>query len=761
MVAQGQLRRLQLGGTIALAVVALMVIAQLVMVQWRYQTAPAMSERLNQSGLRRAMVLNVLYRAHLAIHSPIARLGLADAITALRLRQSRLNDLANSDLDTYDAFVSTATELQSAPDNDAKQSYLGELGSRLYVIYDQATKDYAAATDRLRATLRDLVLLAGAIILIAIALLYFFVARPRDAAIFAAMRDIDERRQRFAAMFDNSAEMMVLYGPDGTVVRANEAAVERMGYGYDIVGQHYHRHLTESERERFDRRFAQALAGTASEFESTFLDAHKNDIPVMAGLAPVVVNTRIVNVVGSANDMRKQRRAEEDLLRSREQFRSLFEYNARPIIAMTPDGIITLANLAFQQLSGYQRDELIGKSALMLVSPDRREMTRMRLKGFEKVPRTIYEGLTLTKHGQEIPVEVEVSPIRVHDIVEGYFVKYRDLTRERAIALAVSGKDERMRALYRVASSNESASVQIGAALSLGARGLGMPYGFVCSLSGDTLEVLHRFAPNETLMPIGFKMQLTRAIGLRIRESPRAIAINDLAIDPDAHDLTERGLPWKSYIGTRIIIHDQVCAALVFLDSRVRATPFDDADLDFVDIVGTMIGSALARDLHDRELEQQAFHDTLTGAVNRRLLEEHVSKAIARAHRLRGTLALHFLDLNRFKAVNDEHGHEAGDQVLREVFRRLNSVARDQDVVARLGGDEFVVLETDLAHDADATALSPRIRAAFAKPMVLPDGTPLKIRYSIGTAVYPRDGATLRDLLKRADEAMYAMKHTR
>lgn len=759
MVPEGQLRRLKVTGLIALCVVALMVIAQMLLVLVRYQTLPHSGGRVSESGVRSALVNSVLYQAQLVAQSPDARLSLRDALGSLQTHQQRLADLSGEDLDTFNAFISAAARVQSNPRDSAARTHLSELGSTLYSTYNRLTSDYAERDTGQRSTFTDLTLTASGVILVTIVLLYFFVSRRRDKVMEDAMREVEERRQRFAAMFDNSLELMALYDPDGNIIRANPAAVARMGFGIDAIARHFDIHVAPRERATFAKHFAQALAGKASECSTIFLDADQNEVPVIVSVAPVMVGRRVVGVVGSARDMTEAHHAEEELIRSREQFRSLFEDSMRPIIAMSPEGILTHVNAAFLQMTGYRRDELVGESALMLVSPDRREMTLARLKGFEKTPHTAYEGLTLTKSGHEVPVEVEISPIRVHDHVEGYYVKYRDLTRERAIARAVSGKDERMRALYRVASSNESAAVQIAAALSLGARGLNMRYGFAGTVSEGHFEVAYRAGPEDELFPVGARARLTEAIGKRLRESPRALAFDDLESDPDFGELIERNLPWKSYIGTRIMLRDSFYGLLVFVDPTPRAAPFDNADLDFVDVVGTMITSALACDVHDRELQQQAFHDTLTGAVNRRLLEEHVLKAMARAHRLRGAFALHYIDLNDFKGINDRHGHEAGDEVLCEVVRRLIGAVRGHDVVARIGGDEFVVLETDTPQDGPGcAAAAQRLHGEFARPMLLKNGLRLDVRASMGTAIYPRDGSGLNDLLKHADRAMYEMK---
>ncbi len=741
-------------GALLLAVIVALIGVQITIVQVRYQASAALPARIAASGDRIALVERVL----LDVVGPSAASNDARAaLAALRRRQAALGDLRGADLRAYDAFLGAATRALRAPHDAVTQRRLVEHGRALIAVYDAATADAVKLDVVHRSAARMFLIVEAFIVLGAVLLVYLLVIRPRDRAIDAAMRDLELRRKRFAAMFDNSAEMMAIYEPNGKIVRANPSAIARLGFDRSVVGEHYTLHIAAAERASVAGHFAQAIGGRANEFETIFLDADGNEVPVVCNLSPVIVEEGIAGVVGAARDATEQRFAEAALLRSTERFRSLFEYSVRPILAMTTDGTIASANVAFERLSGYAGEELVGRSALMLVSDERRAVTAERLKGFAANPHVVYEGLTRAKDGQEIPVEIEISPIRVRDEIEGYFVKYRDLSADRAISRAIAGKDDRMRALYRVASSTESATVQIGDALALGARGLDMQYAYLVSIDGPDLIVEHRFAPDD-LLPVGYRMRLTEAVGKRLRASSRAIAVDDLTTDPHVNDADRRGLPWNCFIGTRLLSGDRVNGLIMFLNRAPRTVPFDDVDLDFVDIMGTILSGAIVRETRDRELREVAFHDRLTGTVNRHGFEDHVERAVAQASRTHGTFALHFLDLNRFKAVNDEHGHEAGDDVLREVGRRLNAVMRGDDVVARIGGDEFAVLEPDLANDPGGTVVARRLAAALAQPMRLPSGASVTIDCSLGTAVYPRDGAGLAELLQYADRAMYAMK---
>jgi diguanylate cyclase len=155
--------------------------------------------------------------------------------------------------------------------------------------------------------------------------------------------------------------------------------------------------------------------------------------------------------------------------------------------------------------------------------------------------------------------------------------------------------------------------------------------------------------------------------------------------------------------------------------------------------------------------EWLALHDELTGLPNRRLFSDRLSVAIERADRLHSRLALLILDLNGFKIINDTMGHQAGDQVLREVSSHLRKSVRSSDTLARLGGDEFIVVATELGVDQRADQLVASVRIALDKP-ILVEGRSMTVTASMGMAIYPDDANDSIRLLRIADQRMYASK---
>jgi diguanylate cyclase (GGDEF)-like protein/PAS domain S-box-containing protein len=754
----GTIRRLRVAGAIAVLTIALLTLASAAFTAWRYSTAPGRTEIINRSGLRRGQSVAVLYRAERLGRFPAEVPQLEAAIAKLDKSQSGLMDLSPADEAFYESFLNAARAVAAHPRDVRLRDELDSLGDRMYQIYYTTTVAYSDRTGAQRIRSFTTTMAGSAAMLLLLGLLYAFVIRPSERFVVRNVRELEERRQRFAAMFDNSSEMMAVYDAQGRIVRANSAALHALGFGAGVVGERFEVHVAPQDRDVVAQAFAQAIDGKASEVGISFLNASGRQIPVLASLSPIVVGERVVGVVGAAHDMTSERQFERQLLHGRERFRSLFEASQNAIVAFSPQGIVTEINVAMERLSGYHNENLVGKHVSVLVPPEFRDLATRRIATVLEGTARTYRIDMLARDGTTVAIDAEFQPIRIAGRSEGVFLIGKDLTREEALA-RVDQRDERMRALYRIASSAEAAAdSQIDDALGLGAQALRLEYGYVSHIVDGVTTIEHRLAPDDA-MSLGATFP-SLSIGQKLMASPRTLSVDDLTVEPYATELRERALPWKSFIGSRVIVDSVPYGALVFFGSEVRSPGFEQTDRDFIDLMSALIGSALARLRLQSELSDMAFHDSLTGLANRALLAEHVGRAIGQAQRSHGLVAIHYLDLNRFKPVNDAHGHDNGDLVLREAARRFSAAVRAHDVVARIGGDEFVVLQTGISDEAPIRLLANRLEGAMAAPFALADGATVSVGVSVGTSIYPRDGADIPGLIRAADAAMYHEKTT-
>ncbi|MEO8627968.1 MAG: EAL domain-containing protein, partial [Betaproteobacteria bacterium] len=245
---------------------------------------------------------------------------------------------------------------------------------------------------------------------------------------------------------------------------------------------------------------------------------------------------------------------------------------------------------------------------------------------------------------------------------------------------------------------------------------------------------------------------LDRAIRMRT-----SVIVNDIAANPDIGNRAEhlrRG--YRSIAMLPLIVGEHVVG--VFTLCAADAGTFDEAELQLLSELAGDISFALGYFEKEQRVHYLAYYDPLSGLANRGLLEDRLRQALHMAERYQLTVGVLFIDLDRFKLVNDSLGHSAGDEVLKVTASRLRACARDIDTVARVGGDEFVVVLAGLEqHGTSALEVAQRILATFSTPVISQERE-LFVSCSIGVALYPRDGDNEETLLRNADAAMYQAK---
>jgi diguanylate cyclase (GGDEF)-like protein len=226
-------------------------------------------------------------------------------------------------------------------------------------------------------------------------------------------------------------------------------------------------------------------------------------------------------------------------------------------------------------------------------------------------------------------------------------------------------------------------------------------------------------------------------------------ATGEFGKEGDAIDPHVRQMILAGGMSTDIAVFERTRPNGVTLEVRVMALPDGGVVRTFSDVS--------ERKRREVQIDHMARHDALTGLANRALVIERLEQALARMRRQHEGFALLYLDLDRFKAVNDTHGHGAGDALLRAAAGRLSDCVRETDTAARLGGDEFLILLAASEREDDAEALAKRVLRSVSAPYDL-DGFYAVIGTSVGIAMAPGDGTTVEDLLKNADIALYRAK---
>ena len=256
--------------------------------------------------------------------------------------------------------------------------------------------------------------------------------------------------------------------------------------------------------------------------------------------------------------------------------------------------------------------------------------------------------------------------------------------------------------------------------------------------------------PELLLYHFGEAEQTAMQIPAAVRRAKVPGGVWSISLTP----LTAYGTGWKFDERSSTVVFAGVCLTVLLslmshllLKSHMR-------------VEGALQEATLA---HEQMVEQEeqirhmAHHDILTGLPNRALFIDRAEQALALAYRNQRSVAVLFIDLDRFKPINDQYGHDAGDVVLRTIGKRLQDKLRASDTVCRQGGDEFVVLLPDFKQREDLENLAYKLRAAIEEPCEV-DGNLLQVSVSIGIAMYPEHGESVEMLIQRADAAMYQAK---
>jgi diguanylate cyclase (GGDEF)-like protein len=260
------------------------------------------------------------------------------------------------------------------------------------------------------------------------------------------------------------------------------------------------------------------------------------------------------------------------------------------------------------------------------------------------------------------------------------------------------------------------------------------------------------------------------------KEAPAASLSKVLAQSEHIRDLVEESAKDLTLVNTGLKAEIAKSETSPGVEQALRKSEVVEAKVEEAAEELTSVSRALEGEVRDRILldhqfaaaqEQEeaarhaSFHDVLTGLPNRALFNDRLEHACSQAKRHGRTMAVMFLDLNKFKSINDSYGHDVGDGVLQMVARRLKETTRGDDTVSRLGGDEFLYLLSEVRNLEDVALIAQKIIQSIQQPFearVNDESVSLRIEPSVGISIYPQDGTTVDTLVISADLAMYQAK---
>ncbi|HJV79421.1 sensor domain-containing protein [Noviherbaspirillum sp.] len=543
----------------------------------------------------------------------------------------------------------------------------------------------------------------------------------RDSAIEALRASEEKYRDILESIEDAYYEVDL----KGNVVRCNSAFCRMLGYtAEELIGL--------NNRSFQTPEVAASVYATFSEVFRTGAPTHSFDWAMIRKDGSTVVGEGSVHLVrglqgeatgfrGMLRDVTQRRRTEQALRESEAKYRGILDTIEDGYYEVDLHGDIVLCNSAFCRMLGYSAEELLGQNNRRFQRPEAAATVYATFNQVYRtgVPAHSFDWQMICKDGRTITGEGSVQLVRDLDgQAIGFRGILRDVTERRNMEQALRESEARFRALTNLSSDwyweqdNEFRYTRMES------RRTG----------ADSIE--NSFLgkrPWETELEIeGFGGWQTHRDLLAAHQSFRDIIMHRLLAD---------GRPY--YIS-------------------VSAEPVFDASGAFAGYRGVS-REITEQKIAEERIQHLATHDSLTGLPNRVMFSHLVANAIASAQRYQRNCAVLFIDLDRFKFINDSLGHEAGDQLLKEISKRFKKALRASDVVARLGGDEFVVLIQDLQQETQAATVARKLLSATLKPITL-GGRDCHITASIGVAMYPQDGGDEQSLMKNADIAMYYAK---
>lgn len=569
--------------------------------------------------------------------------------------------------------------------------------------------------------------------------------------------DVAVLREAVASLYADTPDTVVLYDVGGRAVAANEAAQLLTGFSADeFIGSAFDAHVAPRDLERVAVAFKTALAGGTDHFDTSAKHKDGSIIPVECYVFPARFGDDIVGVFAQARDIVALRSAEHSLTINQEKFRSLFEYHPDGIMEIKGNGGISRVNVALESETGFYGEQLVGKPWTELVAPELRadaeELLRSAMRG-EAVER---DSLLLDRLGNRLDVQLKLVPLHAGDTIMGAYSIFKNVTAQKNAERAIAMHGEQIRRLYMVAATRgESLDKQIDETLHLGVELFGWDQGYVTHFDRDRVIVSH--AVGEAPVTKGAVYPLGASLSRHLNETRDHLFIEDMDAAPWDADPARTTAPWRSYFAVRLTVFDEIYGGLIFASRSPRVEGLGTSERDMAQLMGLFVSAALERAAQSERIEQMAFNDSLTGLPNRVLFNDRIEQTIATARRYERGFAVMYVDVDKFKLVNDGYGHAIGDAVLVEVAHRLRATTRESDTVARFGGDEFVILQPIVDGPSDAADLARKLNVAMQEPITI-DGVAHAVHVSIGIALFPTDAKSVDSLMDAADRALYRAK---
>jgi diguanylate cyclase (GGDEF)-like protein/PAS domain S-box-containing protein len=484
---------------------------------------------------------------------------------------------------------------------------------------------------------------------------------------------------------------------------------------------------------------------------------------------------RVVRILGAVKDITERKRAEEALRQAEIKYRSIFENAVEGIFQTTTNGQYLTANPMLATIYGYDSpEELIATLTdiqhQLYVDPSSRAEFMQLIQAQEAVWG--FESQIYRKDGTIIWISENARTIRDHQgQLVGYEGTVENISRRKQAEEELYKRESLLQGVAEATRhllTNTHYEAAIAEAIATLGRAAGVdrvyiyenhPHPITRELVMSMRFEWTREAIAPTIHQAHWQNQSYREFGLNRWYVALSAGDSISGITRDFPPVEQALLKRDQILAMLLvpILIDQQFWGYIGFDDCSRERCWSKSEESILIAMAASIGGVLKREQAAATIRYQAFHDLLTGLPNRICFNNLLLPSLDQAQSSNQTVAVMFLDLDRFKTINDTLGHAVGDQLLQLSAQRIAGCLREGDVVARWGGDEFTLLLPNLACPEDASKIARRVLEAL-KPAFALEGHELYITSSIGIALYPQDGADVPTLLRNADAALYQAK---
>ncbi|QAS53722.1 sensor domain-containing diguanylate cyclase [Halobacillus litoralis] len=532
-------------------------------------------------------------------------------------------------------------------------------------------------------------------------------------------RDLARINAIYRSLMKNTTDAILIVDTDGNVLEANQALEELYGFTKKELQSSTFPFVPDESREEAEGLIGKGLKGfEISGYETVRVHKDGSFIDISVTVSQIQNGEgETIGISAIVRDITEEKRATRRLEASRSRYRSLFKHNPQSILRLTFQGEITKANRASVRLLGKEEDQLLHTSILDWVS-DRQagEVKQQLLNTFFK--KDIWFQTSFFVEGEERLLYVFLVPIIDKDQKEGIYAILEDVTEKEKAHEALRQSEEKFR--------------------------------LIADHSNDMISV---FAPS------GSMMYASPSHKKFFGRDPMAMSPRELRRQLDKEDVIQLNAAFNNSYASQ----NSFTVSVKLTSQNGEPVWFECRGTPVVSEQGIVSHFVIvARDIsnqktYEEKLERFAFYDYLTDLPNRRLFEDRLVHAIAQSDRTKQTFALLYLDGDGFKSINDQYGHEIGDDFLCLVGKRMKECIRVGDSVGRIGGDEFAILLENIEDSEQAREVAGRALEKLRKPYYV-NGQEIASSFSVGVACFPADGRSLDDLFRSADQALYQGK---